>query len=279
MGWVIIVLAIAAGVFCLYWVIRLIRDGSFAVSCFERGNCIVSGHKGNGKDLFFSYVINKRKKPHYSNIWYNKQTEILDPKAFNIDPNTYRDFLNGTVKVIPKTLKENMDYYLSDGGVFMPSTYQGDLVKLYPSLPLMYALQRHLLNSNFHANVQNLPRLWDKLREQADYYFFCTQSKRLIGRWFIQKIRYYETYEAASQNVLPFKVDRRLIISNDKRQLALKHQFDAQNGQVRYLYILNHLPKEHYDTRHFHKVVYGVEAPRRGETECSLRKGKKNSSK
>ena len=260
-AWVILIGSIILAVVGIYWIVRFVRDGAFALNCFERGNCVVCGHKGNGKDLFFSYVINKRGKPHYSNIRYNEKTTVLDPKAFNIDPNTYKDFLNGTVKVIPKTLKEDMDYYLSDAGVFMPSTYQADLVKLYPSLPLMYALQRHLLHSNFHANVQNLGRLWDKLREQADYYFYCTQAKRLIGRWFIQKIRYYETYEAASANVLPFKVDRRLIISNDKRQLALKHQFDAQNGQVKYLYILNHLPKDHYDTRYFHNVVYGRPAP------------------
>ena len=277
-GWILVIAGGIGCIFLLYWLIRCVHDGSFAVSCFERGNCIVAGHKGNGKDLFFSYVINKRKKLHYSNVRYNKQTVLLDPKAFNIDPNTYRDFLNGTVQQIEKTLEEEMDYYLSDAGVFMPSTYQGDLVKLYPSLPLMYALQRHLLNSNFHTNVQNLQRLWDKIREQADYYFFCTQAKHLFGRWFIQKIRYYEQYEAAAANVLPFKVNAFLFMIKDKRQLALKHQFDAQNGNVRYLYILNHLPKDHYDTRYFHKVLYGVPAPERGKTECSSRKGKKRSS-
>lgn len=257
-SWIFLAIVGLIFVFAVYWLIRFHRDGSFAVDCFRRGNCIVAGHKGNGKDLFFSYIINKRKEPHYSNIRYNDQTALLDPKAFNIDPNTYRDFLGGTVKQIPKTLEEDRDYYLSDAGIFMPSTYQGELVKLYPSLPLMYALQRHLLNSNFHANVQNLPRLWDKLREQADYYFFCTQARHLIGRWFIQKVRYYETYEAAAANVLPFKVNAFLFTFKDKRQLALKHQFDAQNGQVKYLYILNHLPKDHYDTRYFHSVLYGT---------------------
>ena len=260
MSWIILVAFVLGAVFVIFWLVRFHLDGKFVVRCFERANVIVSGHKGSGKDLLFQYVISKRKKPHYSNIRYNEQTEVKDPKAFNIDPNTYRNFLDGNVIQIPKHLKEEMDYYLSDGGIFMPSTYQSDLVKIYPSLPLMYAIQRHLLNSNFHCNVQNLQRLWDKIREQADYYFWCCQSIRIGKRTFIQKLRYYENYEAAKANVLPFKVNRFLLMFNDKRQLALQHQFQAQNGNVRYVWILNHLPKDHYDTRHFHKVVYGYPA-------------------
>lgn len=261
MGLAIVLALVVAGIFVVYWIVRFVKDGAFAVRCFERGNCIVAGHKGNGKDLFFSYIINKRGKRHYSNIRYNPDTIVLDPRAFNIDPNTYRNFLDGNVVQIKKKLEEGLDYYLSDGGIFMPSTYQGEMVKQYPSLPLMYAIQRHLYNSNFHVNVQNLPRLWDKIREQADYYFWAVQSIRIGKRLFIQKLRYYENYEAAKQNVIPFKIDRRLLLFNDKRQEALKHQFDAQNGSVRYLYILNRLPKEHYDTRYFHGVLFGEPAP------------------
>ncbi len=88
-------------------------------------------------------------------------------------------------------------------------------------------------------------------------------SIKLTKRIFIQKLRYYENYEAAKANVLPFKVNKALLLFNDKRQLALQHQFQAQNGYVRYVWILNRLPKDHYDTRHFHKVVYGEPAPTR----------------
>lgn len=35
-------------------------------------------------------------------------------------------------------------------------------------MPIFYALSRHLYNNNIHVNVQNLGRLWLKLREQAD---------------------------------------------------------------------------------------------------------------
>lgn len=255
---------IAVGLFAVVWLWRFVRDGRFVVRCFRKANCIVSGHKGNGKDLLFMYVIHKRGERHYSNIRYNALTEVQEPKTFNIDPNTYKDFLNGSVTLIEKNLKEGRDYYLSDGGVFMPSTYQDQLVKLYPSLSLMYALQRHLLNSNFHCNVQNLPRLWDKIREQADYYFTCCAVIRIpfSKRTFVQKIRYYDNYEAAKANVLPYQVNKFLFLFPDKRQLALEHEHRAQYGDVRYLYILNRLPKEHYDTRHFHKVLYGKLAPK-----------------
>lgn len=260
---IIIVLLVCVLAFGLLWVWRFYRDGKFFVSRFERGNCIVAGHKGSGKDLAFSYVINKREKKgasHYSNTRYTSQTEIKQVSDFNIDPNTYHNFLHNKVVPVEKTLKEECDYYLSDGGLYLPSTYQAELCKLYPSFPLFYATERHLLNSNFHANVQNLQRLWDKLREHADYYFNCCGSIRIGRRTFIQKIRYYDKYESAIANVLPFKVDYFLLFK-DKRQEALKHQFDAQNGEVRYLYILNRLPKTHYDTRHFHKLIYGYPAP------------------
>lgn len=261
---VIIIIALVLGVlWLLSWVIRFYRNGKFIVSRFRLGNCIVAGHKGSGKDLVFSYVINKRQKRgenHYSNVRYNSQTIICKPKEFNIDPNTYKNFLDGDIWTVLKSLEEERDYYLSDGGLYLPSTYQADLVKVYKSLPLFYAIQRHLLNSNFHANVQNLNRLWDKLREQADYYFYCCGARRIGKRTFIQKIRYYDHYEAAIQNVLPFKVSTFLLLK-DKRQLALKRQFDATNGEVKYLYIINRLPKDHYDTRHFHNVIYGLPAP------------------
>lgn len=260
MFWVYAILVVG-GIFCLVWIWRFIRDGNFVIKCFKQANCIVTGHKGRGKDLLFMYVIHRRGQRHYSNIRYNEFTDVLEPREFNIDPNTYKDFLNGTVQPIQKHLKEGQDYYLSDGGIFMPSTYQDQLVKLYPSLPLTYAIQRHLYNSNFHCNVQNLQRLWDKIREQADYYFTCVQTIRIGKRTFIQKLRYYENYEAAKANVLPFQVNRFLFLFPDKDQLAREHEFRAQNGEVKYLYILNHLPKEHYDTRHFHKVLFNKPAP------------------
>lgn len=269
MGVIIGVVLGALALFGIFWLWRFHRDGKFAISRFQKGNCIVAGHKGNGKDLFFSYVIDhrergKEKAKHYANVQYTPLTEIRRVRDFNIDPNTYENFLSDRISQCKKTLEENRDYYLSDGGLYLPSTYQDQLVKRYPSLPLFYATQRHLLNSNFHVNVQNLPRLWDKLREQADYYFYCVQNIRIGKRTFIQKIRYYEHYEAAKANVLPFKVNMFLLFK-DKRQLALKHQFEAQNGMVKYLYILNRLPKHHYDTRHFHKVIYGVPAPQKSK--------------
>lgn len=274
---IIIILLIAGGIFLAYWLYRFHRDGKFIVNRFKKGNCIVEGHKGHGKDLLFSYVINKREKKgelHYATINYTPKTEIRSVRDFNIDPNTYQNFLNEKIIQINKTLEESRDMYMSDGGLYLPSTYERELCKIYPSLPLFYAVQRHLLNSNFHTNVQNLGRLWDKLREQADYYFNCCQALRIGKRTFIQKIRYYDNYEAAKAHVLPFKVNVFLFMK-DKRQEALKHQFDAQNGEVKYLYIINRLPKHHYNTRHFHTVIYGTPAPDKKERQKKRRRRSK----
>lgn len=264
---IIIIIAIALILLlALIWILRFRQGKKTIIRAFRKGNVIVTGHKGHGKDLLFSYVINKRenaKKPEYcyASQKYTEATEIKMPADFNIYPNTYENFLNNKINIVKKTLEEKKDYYLSDAGLYLPSTYQGELIKKYPSLPLFYATQRHLLDSNFHINVQNIERLWDKLREQADYYIeCCTCMKIPFTKTFIQKMIYYERYNAAKERVRPFVVDRN-IIRKDKTQKALKKDFESKYGLVKYVYILNKLPETHYDTREFHKKIYGQEAP------------------
>ena len=234
------------------------------IKTFKKGNVIVTGHKGHGKDLLFSFITNKREEQgeqYYSTIQYSEAWKKISVKDLNISPNTYKSFLNGKVKKIPKTLEENRDIYIADAGLYLPSTYHQELCELYPSLPLFYAIQRHLYNSNTHCNVQNLERLWDKLREQADFYIECVDNYKIpfTKRTFIQKMIYYDRYQSALDRVRPFKVDQRLL-GKDKNQQALKRDFESKHGTVKYVYIINKLPEEHYDTRFFHEEVFGTKA-------------------
>ena len=71
---VIIILAIiAVVVFGLWLAISLRRNKAFIIDKFIKGNIVVCGHKGKGKDLFFNYVINARKNACRSNIQFNPE--------------------------------------------------------------------------------------------------------------------------------------------------------------------------------------------------------------
>lgn len=257
-------IVIIAVILLLWLALTLHRNKAFILDKFIKGNVIVAGKKGKGKDLFFNYVINKRKAPCISNIQYNekycikKDLDYLRLKDSEGNEIEYRDFLENKFKPIRKTFKENEDYYISDAGVFLPSQYQGELCKNYKSLPITYGLSRHLGSFSIHANTQNLNRLWDKLREQADSYFIIRKSIN-CGLFFIQKLTYYDDYNRALQNLRPFHTNKLL---SSKENKALAENFRAQNGLIMDLFIIQSKKNIKYDTREFHKIIYGEEAPK-----------------
>lgn len=254
---IFIIIIIAAGLFITISLIRSTIDKKFLIKTFESGSVIVTGHKRRGKDMLFSYIVNRRKKPCLSNMKYSEETTIVDVQDLNLGPNDYRHFIEGDIKKIKKQKEwEGQDYYLGDGGIYLPSQHQSDLVKIYPTLPLFYAISKQLYDMNIHVNVQNLNRLWDKLREHGDYYIECRGCKKIIGRIFRLKCTYYDKYESALQRLEPFKVDRR-ILRKDKQQQALKRQFQSTNGTIRKMTIYFKIAKKHYDTREFHKIIFG----------------------
>ena len=254
---IIIGILVLLAVALILLIIKCIKGKHFLIRQFERCNCIVFGKKGTGKDLLFNAVINGRKKPCYANIPYNeKLCEVKQIKDFSVSPNTYENFLNDDIQIIDKTLEENKDYYISDGGIVLPSQYQGQLVKNYPSLPIFYALSRHLTNSNIHINTQNLTRVWDKLREQADGYFKTISSIKFAGLIFTRFV-YYDEYESAKNNLLPYK--RRIFAKAES--VANLEEFESVHGRVEEFIICQRIKNIKYDTRAYHNIIYGVPAP------------------
>lgn len=252
------VVTVIVGIFVALSLIRSAMDKKFIMKAFDAGSVTVTGHKRRGKDMLFSYVVNRRKKPCLSNMKYSDQTTIVDIKELNLGENDYKHFIDGNVQLIKKREEwEGQDYFLGDGGIYLPSQHQGDLVKTYPTLPLFYAISKQLYDMNIHVNVQNLNRLWDKLREHSDYYIDCRGCRRLIGKIFKLRMTFYDKYESALQRLEPFKVDRRLL-GKDKQQQALKRQYESTNGTIRKMTIYIRLAKKHYDTREFHKIVFGT---------------------
>lgn len=247
---VVTLILIAAAVAIAIVVFNLCRNRDFVLKEFKNASVIVAGKKGSGKDLLFQFVIKKRKKA-FANMPYGDNVEVRDISTLTVSPNTYERFIDGTVVKVNNAYPDGVDFFLSDGGIYLPSQYHGLLDKKFPSLPIFYALSRQLNDMRIHVNTQNFNRLWDKLREQADSYFKCLFAHVLFKRLVIQRVRFYSKYESAVNNVLPFPKH-----GCSEEVQAQYLTYCAQNGIIKDMYIVYLLPRKHYDTRYFQKVIY-----------------------
>lgn len=246
----IILLLLLLVILGIFW--RLEKNAKFIARKFEEGNTITFGAKGKGKDLLLQKVIKVRKKKYFSNIDYGYGWNYINLAELKLGNNTYENFIEGIVEVVEKNEQlEGADIYISDAGIYLPSQYHYLLDKKYKSLPIFYALSRHLYNNNVHVNTQALNRVWDKLREQADSYFKALKTIKVCGLLFT-KVRYYETYQTASENRAPMR--KRLL---NKYSKGLSDEYQAYNGLVYDMWIVQLKSKVKYDTRYFHEVVFG----------------------
>ncbi len=223
------------------------------VQAFERNNVIVFGKKGCGKDLLFSEVIRKRKAPYVSNCDYGGPGYMpFKPSQISLAPNDFRSFIDDKITTIKKDDSlEGVDFYLSDGGIYFPSQYDGVLDRKYPSLPIFYALSRHLYASNFHINTQALGRVWLKIREQADTYIKACRVLKLPF-FLIVKVRIYDKYESALNDVRPLKVAKL-----NKYAKSEANVFKASQGYIKEGFLIIRKKSISYDTRLFHTKVFG----------------------
>lgn len=172
---------------------------------FQHCNVLVAGKKGSGKDLLFQWVINKRHKPYYANISYGGKCKKIPLKAVSCYPNDYDHIVNDKIEKTKHLFKEKSDIYISDIGIYLPSYMDSKLYSKFPSMPIFYALSRHLYNNNVHCNTQNIERGWKALREQADFYIIVKRTWKIFGFLFITKYYSYDRYDSARQGLLPLK--------------------------------------------------------------------------
>lgn len=224
------------------------------IKLFEQGNVSVCGLRGSGKDMLFANIVMRRKIPYISNTDYGGDFIQFQPEILNCR-NTWRNFLTGRVNRYFYPYDDGIDIYLADGGVYMPSQYQGELCKLYGHIPVYMALSRHLGDCNFHYNVQNLNRMWDKIREQSDIYIRCIQCRVLFGHIVLQRVIIYEKYESAVNRVPVFRL-RRPWLNPDRLQTweIQKQNYEIAHGKVtgRTLIYWN---KSKYNTRIFKEML------------------------
>ncbi|HHW89464.1 MAG TPA: hypothetical protein GX745_00970 [Clostridiales bacterium] len=228
------------------------EQNRWLVEQFRRCNVAVFGKKGTGKDLLFAHVIYLRKECHYANIPYNELTEVIPLNIIGVGSNNYKNVLENNIKKIERTFKNCTDIYLSDAGIFFPSQYNETLDKLYAGIPIFMALSRQLYQLNVHFNSQELNRVWNKIREQADCYIRVLQS-RFVGPFVYIDTISYQQYNSAEKGILPPLKPR-----NKKERRELE-EFTARNGEVVYRTFRMHKREIKFDTYYFSKVFFDDE--------------------
>lgn len=229
------------------------------IKLFRSGNVCVIGLRGRGKDLLMSNVVLRRKLPYVCNTNYGGDHIDLSMTDFDCGRNTYDDFLNGTLKPYYYPYSDGTDIYIADAGVYFPSQYCNELNKKYGYFSTFMALSRHLGEANVHFNVQNLNRIWDKIREQSDIYICCNWSKVLFkGKLVIQKVTIYEQYEAAVNRVPPYRAPAVRLNQDRKMNLALsKQNYRISHGDIKSR-ILVYKNLSSYDSRVFKSMLENV---------------------
>lgn len=228
---------------------------------YERRAVSVSGMVGSGKDMLTANVIERRKLPHISNCHYNSLTMPYQYEELSCGNNTYKDFVEGTLKKYDYPYFDGCDIYLSDCGIYFPSQYCNELNKAYKNLPTFMALTRQLGKCHVHFNAQNINRVWDKIREMADLYIYCRWikvvripfTKKTIA---FQMLTMYDKMESCVNRVKPCRVKKPLLANREVRsQIEMyKDNFSNTHGSVKNRFLI-YFNKAEYDSRFFKAML------------------------
>jgi hypothetical protein len=239
---------------------RLNKNKKYIINLYRNGNVGANGKKRKGKDILHQFVIYHRHENYYANIDYGYYlVEKIDLSKLQIKGLTYQKFIEGGYLKTDRIFAEKTDIYISDGGNYLPSQYQKELVQKYPSLSIFLSLQGHLYDSNTHFNWNGESnRIWDKVREQFDEYLRIIGSVNIgIGRFVF--LRHYSRLQAFEENKLPYKKNKMFDSTTNK---AMRNQYEAENGIIKNMWIYMSYKKMKYDTRAFEKMIFKDDSQR-----------------
>lgn len=241
---------IAAAIFLLFLVIRCIM-GRLYLKSIMKDSLIVFGKKGKGKTLLFSKMTAMCKKGYVSTTDFkHRKQEILKYGEVNVGENTWEDVLDGNIKPIEPKPWEGKPIFLDDAGVYLPNFADGMLKKEYASMPIAYAVWRHLYNAPIHINAQSVERAWKMIREQADGFIQVRGTRWFFGLGFI-RCTYYDRIESAKLGLSPMK--KNLF---NKYSTAEVELYRAQHGEIKDFLIFAPAIMHRYNDRYFKEVFF-----------------------
>lgn len=250
------------------------------------GNVILFGGKGSGKSLTQQYLIYNEKTKPLGNIDFG-YNDIVSPKEYyeSIAPNNSRSMINNTLTQVEKNESwEGRNYHFDDTNMFAPNTEDSYLKTYYKAMSLFILGQRHFYNSYTVMNAQSLERMYKNLRElQLDGYIKALKNNGfgwfwrklpILKKYVRIKVRYYSQYESALHGKLPFEklgiLNRGVGLAYTTTPESIKMQYEAENGIIRDFALWLKKDKIKYDTREYHKWLFGKPAP----TKTKKRKNK-----
>lgn len=229
------------------------------IKLFRAGNVCVCGLRGRGKDMLMANVAVRRDLPYVSNTDYGGDHIPFEPLLLDCGGNTYLNFLTGKLQHYDFPYEDGTDIYVSDAGVYFPAQYCKELNREYGYISTYVALSRQLGESNFHFNVQNLNRVWDKIREQSDIYVMCNWCRVLFGKLVFQKVTVYEQYDSAVARIPPYRPPKVRLNSDRKLNIEMeKQRYRTAHGEIKQ-YRLIYVNRSNYDTRIFKKLLADAE--------------------
>lgn len=262
MGLIFVVALVIGGIFLLFLTFR-IMNFSKVVAIMKKHSVVTFGERGSGKDVLFSNVVVARKKPYCSNLNYcefsNKERKPFhypfEPIYIKLGGNKFKNFADNNIIPYSYPLPDGVDYYISDAGVYFPSTEDSDLNKDYPEVPMFQALLRQIGDAEFHCNLQNIERLWKKIREQSTRYILCLDCEVSKRGWVKQKIRIYDRYESAVNKVEPLDLPMPMLGKQVKIDVkTAKANYRAKYGRI-YELKLFYKNKSSFDSRRFKRML------------------------
>lgn len=252
MKWLFIILGLVIVGLVLFVVIKCALGRSF-LKRVKKDSLIIYGKKGHGKTLLFSEMSRMDKRTGYLSTtdFKHKGQVIINYDAVNVDPNKWDSVLNNEITQIEKHEDwEKHPVYLDDAGVFLPNFMDSELKKRYPSLPIAYAVWRHLYDAPIYINSQSVDRVYKLLREQADGYVNCRRTMRLFGLAIIC-CTYYDRINSAKEELSPMAKG-----FLNKFQKGNWAEYQATNGIIKDFWIFAPSWRNKYDSRYFHKVFF-----------------------
>lgn len=229
---------------------------------FNNGNVIVTGLRGRGKDMLTANIIARYEKQYISNFDYNCKSEYINLDFNKLDcKNDYKNLISGNINYYEYPYPKGVNIYVSDAGIYFPSQFCSELDRKFIYMPTFQALSRQLGRCQFHCNVQNINRLYTKIKEMSDFYITCNFCKVLFGKIVIQCITIYDKYESCLNRVEPFiplKPPLFTLNSTNKAMYKVKNEelrrsYLERNGVVKRR-LLIYVNKSNYDTYYFDKL-------------------------